>query len=41
MIKYIANKDNTIVYPWEEGLLEWLQDNYPYSCYREVELEHV
>ena len=39
MIKYIANRDNTIVYPWEPDLVEWLQENYPYSGYRVVELE--
>ena len=41
MIRYIANKDNTIVYPWEPGLVEWLVENYPYSGYRVIEQEHV
>lgn len=40
-IKYIVNKDRTIMYPWDEELLAWLQENYPFSCYRKEELEHV
>jgi hypothetical protein len=41
MIKIIANRDRTIIYPWEPDLLEWLQENYPYSKYHVVELEHT
>ena len=33
---YIANHNNTIQLPWEPGLLEWLQETYPYSRYRVV-----
>ena len=31
---YIANHNNTIQLPWEPGLLEWLQETYPYSRYK-------
>lgn len=40
MIKYIANKDGTIKLPFEEGLLEWLHTQYPYSKYHVVELNN-
>ena len=40
MNKYIANKDGTIKLPFEEGLLEWLHTQYPYSKYRVVELNN-
>ena len=40
-IQYITNRDKTIVYPWEYGLVEWLQENYPYSGYQVLEIEHV
>jgi hypothetical protein len=33
---YIANHNNTIQLPWEPGLLEWLQETYPYSRYKIV-----
>ena len=35
---YIANHNNTIQLPWEPGLLEWLQETYPYSRYKIVTL---
>lgn len=31
---YITNRDGTINLPWEPDLLEWLQEQYPYSQYR-------
>jgi hypothetical protein len=37
-MKYIINKDATIKLPFEEGLLEWLREMYPYSEYCIVEL---
>jgi hypothetical protein len=37
-MKYIFNKAGHIKFPWEPGLLEWLQKNYPASKYYEVEL---
>jgi hypothetical protein len=40
MIKYIANKVGTIKLPFEEGLLEWLHTQYPYSKYHVVELNN-
>jgi hypothetical protein len=33
---YIANYNRTIQLPWEPGLLEWLQAQYPHSGYRIV-----
>jgi hypothetical protein len=30
-----------VVLPWEEGLLEWLQERYPYSRYQVVELAQI
>jgi hypothetical protein len=33
---YIANYNRTIQLPWEPGLLEWLQAQYPRSGYRIV-----
>ena len=33
---YITNKHNNITLPYEEGLLEWLHENYPNSQYRIV-----
>lgn len=34
--KMIFTKDMSIGLPWEEGLLEWLQERYPYSGYHIV-----
>jgi hypothetical protein len=34
---FITNKAGNIRLPWEPGLLEWLQEQYPYSQYRVVE----
>jgi hypothetical protein len=36
---YITNITGDIKLPYEPGLLEWLQANYPYSKYRIVESE--
>jgi hypothetical protein len=36
MMQYIANYNDTIQLPWEPGLLEWLQAQYPHSRYRIV-----
>jgi hypothetical protein len=38
-MKYITNITGEIKLPWEPGLLEWLQEQYPYSKYCVVE-EH-
>lgn len=37
-MKVIVNSAETVMLPWEEGLLEWLQEQYPYSRYQVVEL---
>ena len=37
-MKVIVNYTETVMLPWEEGLLEWLQEKYPYSQYQVVEL---
>ena len=34
----IINRDGDIQMPVEEGLLEWLQANYPYSQYHLAEI---
>jgi len=34
----ITNITGEIKLPWESGLLEWLQEQYPASQYRVVEL---
>jgi hypothetical protein len=36
-MKYITNKFDSIRLPFEEGMLEWLIENYPHSQYRIVE----
>lgn len=38
-MSYISNKAGTIQFPYEPGLLEWLNENYPYSKYHLVNLE--
>jgi hypothetical protein len=38
-MSYISNKAGTIQFPYEPGLLEWLNENYPYSKYYLVNLE--
>jgi len=35
---YIASKSARINLPYEPGLLEWLQERYPASQYRVVEV---
>jgi hypothetical protein len=34
---YITNKYDSIRLPNEPGMLEWLQERYPYSGYRVIE----
>lgn len=34
----ITNRSGDIQFPVEEGLLEWLQENYPYSQYHLEEI---
>ena len=34
---YIINQRGDIKLPYEPGLLEWLNENYPYSKYSIVE----
>jgi len=34
---YISSRDHEIQFPWEPGLLEWLQERYPASGYYIVE----
>jgi len=38
MTRYITNCFKNIVLPWEPGLIEWLQEHYPRSKYRVVEI---
>jgi hypothetical protein len=38
MRKYITNKFNDVFLPYEEGMIEWLIENYPHSKYRVVEV---
>jgi len=37
-MKCISNRKGDIQLPWEPGLLEWLNKQYPYSGYYELEL---
>lgn len=37
---YITNKYNSVIIPNEPGMLEWLQERYPYSQYRIVSEEN-
>jgi hypothetical protein len=34
MILVITNKARTVFLPYEEGLIEWLHENYPFSQYQ-------
>ena len=38
-MKYIMNKTGTIRLPYEEGLIEWLTERYPYSKYQVIEVQ--
>jgi hypothetical protein len=38
MNKYITNKERSVFLPWQEGMIEWLNENYPYSKYHIVEV---
>jgi hypothetical protein len=40
MIKYITNKYNSIKLQYDEGMLAWLKETYPFSEYRIVEVLH-
>jgi hypothetical protein len=40
-MKVIVNSDETVMLPWEEGLLEWLQERYPYSKYQVVAIRQM
>ena len=40
-MKYITNQAQTVVIPWEDGMLEWLLENYPHSNYRIVEVPNI
>jgi hypothetical protein len=37
---YICNRTGTIVVEYDPELLEWLQQQYPFSGYHTVEVEH-
>ena len=37
-MRYITNKANSVNLPYEEGMLEWLHENYPMSGYYIVEI---
>jgi len=37
---YICNRTGTIRIEHEPGLLEWLQQQYPFSGYHAVEVKH-
>ena len=36
---YITNKFNSVKLPNEPGMIEWLQETYPNSLYRIVEVK--
>jgi len=36
--KYITNWEQSVFLPWQEGMIEWLHENYPYSKYHIVEV---
>lgn len=38
-MKYITNRARTINLPYEDGLIEWLNENYPYSKYSVIEVD--
>jgi hypothetical protein len=38
MKQYISNQARTVFLPWEPGMIEWLQANYPYSQYHVVQV---
>jgi hypothetical protein len=38
MLKYITNRYQSVLFPWEPGLVEWLQQQYPHSKYHIVEI---
>jgi hypothetical protein len=40
-MKVIVNQVRSVMLPWEEGLLEWLQERYPYSKYQAIEVSSL
>lgn len=38
-MKVIVNQSKTICLPYEEGMLEWLLEHYPYSKYQILEIK--
>jgi hypothetical protein len=36
-MRIIINKTGEIRLPYQEGLLEWLQENYPFSQYKIID----
>jgi len=40
MTRYITNRYENIVLPWEPGLIEWLHEHYPMSKYHIVEVSN-
>jgi hypothetical protein len=38
MTRYITNCYESVVLPWEPGLIEWLHEHYPRSKYHIVEV---
>jgi len=40
MILYITNKARTVSLPYEEGMIEWLHENYLVSQYRIEEYDN-
>ena len=41
MTRYITNRYESVVLPWEPGLIEWLHEHYPRSKYHIVEVPNV
>jgi hypothetical protein len=37
-MRYITNRFHSVVLPYEEGMIEWLHENYPMSKYYIVEV---
>jgi len=38
MKRYIADKTHTVFLPYEDGMIEWLNEHYPHSKYRIIEV---
>jgi hypothetical protein len=39
-MKYISNRSGSVCLPYEDGLLEWLIAQYPFSKYHIVEVSN-